>query len=301
MATEDLPSFIAAERRTALRPFYCYAFRDDGDSTSNFLTNAEQGATIASIPAKWNAADPQAFTASAIRHGAIELQNGLRSADFTVEVRVSDLTPISRYLIYGTIPKIEVGVIKISPGAVTAEKTAEWDEDTALIHSGIVTAIAVQGYTVQMTCRPEPMLASHVVPRWRFSRTCNHPLYSTECGIDPTAHQHSNAITAVNIGKKQLTISGQKAGVNGNYWRQGFLTHTPTGLRIPIRKGEHDGGNTVVKLEQWAPDLEVGDNCVLTAGCNHTEGQCRKRFDNLANFGGFPQVPNKNITIHGVE
>ena len=34
-----------------------------------------------------------------------------------------------------------------------------------------------------------------------------------------------------------------------------------------------------------------GDAFTVYAGCDHTQGTCQGRFNNLANFRGFPYVP----------
>ncbi len=35
----------------------------------------------------------------------------------------------------------------------------------------------------------------------------------------------------------------------------------------------------------------TGDAFTVYAGCDHTQGTCQGRFNNLANFRGFPYVP----------
>ena len=35
----------------------------------------------------------------------------------------------------------------------------------------------------------------------------------------------------------------------------------------------------------------TGDAFTVYAGCDHTQGTCQNRFNNLANFRGFPYVP----------
>jgi len=36
------------------------------------------------------------------------------------------------------------------------------------------------------------------------------------------------------------------------------------------------------------------------AGCDHSVSTCAARFDNLANYGGFPFIPTKNPFSTGV-
>ena len=39
----------------------------------------------------------------------------------------------------------------------------------------------------------------------------------------------------------------------------------------------------------------VGDAFTVYAGCDHTQATCQSRFNNLANFRGFPFVPPPQI------
>jgi hypothetical protein len=48
------------------------------------------------------------------------------------------------------------------------------------------------------------------------------------------------------------------------------------------------------------PKILVGDNVTLTAGCDRTRATCVAKFNNLANFMGFPYIPTKNPYSSGL-
>lgn len=293
---------IAGEdSKPALEPIFCYAIRDDGAGQNFYLANYDTDITIEGMPAKWGGGDPQVFNSAQIYHSTIEKQNGLEGGGFSVQAKVADLQDFSRYLIFGMIPKIEVAIIKVSAGIGRDGSNAVWDRDTQVMHSGLASEYAVKEYQIQLDCKPEPMMSTHRIPRWRATRTCNHPLYSGECGVISGDFDYGNAITAIDQDNRQVTISGQRPGVNADHWRQGVLVHTPSGTRLTILAADHVGPDTVVQLHQWSPDLSLTDPVTLKAGCDHTAPTCELKFNNLENFGGFPLVPNKNINIHGVE
>lgn len=289
------------DSRPMLEPVFCYVIRDNAGGQNHFLANWDEDIEIAGLPAKWGGADPQTFTGARISHGSIEKQNGLSDTGFVVAAQIHDIQDISRYLIFGMIPKIEIGIIKVSAGVTNDGTTAEWGVDTQLIHSGLLKTLKVDGFEVSVECVPEPMLSTHQVPRWRFTRTCNHPLYSTACAAAAASFSFGNSVLSLNIDDRKVTISGQKPGVSASYWRQGVMVHTATGVRLTILNAEHNGGNTIVQLHQWTPDLALTDSVTLYAGCDHTAWTCERKFSNLANFGGFPMVPNKNMNLHGVD
>jgi uncharacterized phage protein (TIGR02218 family) len=41
----------------------------------------------------------------------------------------------------------------------------------------------------------------------------------------------------------------------------------------------------------------VGDAFTVYQGCDHTPGTCQSKFNNLANFRGFPFVPPPQMAI----
>jgi uncharacterized phage protein (TIGR02218 family) len=48
-------------------------------------------------------------------------------------------------------------------------------------------------------------------------------------------------------------------------------------------------------LWQRAPSaVEAGDGFTVTAGCDKTLATCKAKFDNVANFRGFPHMPGND-------
>ena len=88
--------------------------------------------------------------------------------------------------------------------------------------------------------------------------------------------------------------------VTGTFFRHGYMFHKATGQRFGIYRSTNDGFDTTFILTHWLQEFAVLDDVEAFAGCDHTTGAegCAK-FANEANFGGFPYVPNENISIHG--
>ena len=76
----------------------------------------------------------------------------------------------------------------------------------------------------------------------------------------------------------------------GDYFSQGFLTMTSgqaNGLSREV-KFAHSG-----KIMLWLPmerPIAVGDTFSIQVGCIKTSSACQYKFNNLANFGGFPGI-----------
>lgn len=298
----DPNTLIGDDSRPNTRPIYCYVVRqlDIADTPPLFLTQYDGEVAIADMPGLYDADDPQIFTPASISHGPITREGSFDKSTFEIRALTQDMTGLSRYALTGAVPRIQVDVIKVNPGPVLADDPAEWGEDTIVVQSGLMNSFGFQGYAVAVECVPPPLFSGHEVPRCRFTRTCNHVLYGPACRVNPVPYQLESNILLMEPQRKRLTLTGVHPDDSGNYFRQGVALHQTTGMRLSIFQSLIDGSNTVLKLHQWSPDMEVGDVIVAKAGCKHTFGQCRDKFDNAHNFGGFSTVPNKNPTVHGI-
>lgn len=297
----DPNTLTGDDSRPNTRPIYCYIVRqlDIADVPPLFLTQYDGEVVIGNMPGIYYADSPQVFTPASIGHGPISREGSFDKATFEVRALTQDMAGISRYAMTGAVPRIQVDIVKVNPGRVIVGAGAEWGEDTMIVQSGLMSSFGFKGYTVVVECVPPPLFSGHEVPRCRFTRTCNHVLYGVACRANPTAFSLETNILEVRVNRRRILIQGQFTGDVGNYFRGGVCIHQPTGMRLSVEKSEIEGTNTVLKLNQWSPDLAINDVVVTLAGCRHTFADCLGKFANAKNFGGFSTVPNKNITIHG--
>lgn len=294
---------FANDRRPDIRPIYGYIIRQvDADDVPNlFLVRNETEIDVSNLPARYDADDPQAFVPANITHGELRRESNFDKSAFEIQALTSDIEGISRYAMTGALPRIKVDVVKFNPGPNANGKTTNWTKDAMIVQRGLMASFTFQGFGVSIECVPEPLFSGHEVPRWRFSRTCNRQLYGPGCNVDKEAFELASNIVELERGKRAVTISDQHPDDDGNFFRQGVMIHQPTGMRFSIFKSTKvAGGKTRLKLHQWNPDFAETDVVVIRPGCRHTLADCRDKFDNAANFGGFSQVPNKNPSIHGL-
>ncbi|WP_037309882.1 DUF2163 domain-containing protein [Ruegeria halocynthiae] len=77
--------------------------------------------------------------------------------------------------------------------------------------------------------------------------------------------------------------------------RMDVVTGTAVGLWASIKQDERvNGGRRITLWSGIDGGLAVGDRVRLTAGCDKSMGVCRKKFNNLINFQGFPDLPNED-------
>lgn len=289
------------DSRPTVQPIFAYSIRHLDLDSAFFLCNWEEEIEIEGLPASWDADDPQAFTPSNVQHGQVERRDGIDKVTFDIEARLGGVSDLSRYALHGAIPKIRIDVIRISPGPILAGIPAVWGRDTLVVQSGLIDVFGIQGLVLKARCAPEPFLSGHQVPRWRFTRTCNRQLYSAGCGVDREDFKLEANIASLDVASRSLVVSDELAGESDDFFRQGVLVHVPTTTRNSVFTSQKIGdGTTRIWLHQWFPDFEVNDAVTIFAGCRHTLDDCATKFDNVANFGGFPGVPNENPGIHGV-
>lgn len=290
------------DSRSDIRPIYCYIIRQlDTAIASLFLTSYDGEIEIENLPDHYGADSPQIFTPANIGHGPIRREGNFDKSTFQIRARTAELDGVSRYALTGAIPKIQIDVIKVNPGRVDDGIACRWQYDTRTSQTGLINTLGFQGFTIVAECVPEPLFSNQEIPRWRFSRTCNHELYSPACGVDQADFTLTGNISALNLNQKIVTIDDTFPGSDDDFFRQGVMTHVPTGVRLSVFKSWKEGGETYAKLAQWLPDFEVGDAVTISAGCRHKFFVCRDKFSNAHNFGGFSKVPNKNPSQHGVK
>ena len=290
------------DSRPETLPIYGYIIQqlDIADAPPLFLTSYEREFDVAGMPGHYGADEPQPFSPARITHGPIRRESNYDKTSFEISALTNDLSGIGRYALTGAIPRIQVDIIKINPGRIIDGIESEWGQDTILVQTGLMTSFSFQGFTIRIECVPEPLLSGHEIPRWRFSRTCNRQLYGIGCGVNPAAFQLASNVIAMEPNSRTVVLSGIHPSETGGFFRQGVLLHQPTGMRLSIFKSWNQGGNQALQLQQWNPDFAITDVCVIRAGCRHTLDDCRAKFSNAANFGGFSEVPNKNPTMHGI-
>ena len=138
-----------------------------------------------------------------------------------------------------------------------------------------------------------------------YGRRCDATLGDQRCGVDLTtpAHRGSGTVLAV-IDATRLQLSGLEDFAPG-FFRYGVLSFTSgalAGRRVDIDGHAGRAGSTEVTC--WLP-LErlpaVGDAFAITAGCDKSFACCRRKFDNAANFQGFPHVPGSDFAYSYVD
>lgn len=295
-------AFSGIEAANQISPAYAYILNYQDSDERVFLTGYERNIEMEGVPARFLAADPQTFLAAQITHGEHGLSAEFDRRPLTVMLTTQS-TALSRFFATASATRIGIAIFRLNSTKLLTGETLTWDIDAILLTSGIVGKITFGGQQISVEVAPEPHGQNQAVPRFFFSRTCNHQLGQADtCKVNLASYTHAATIAEIDTAQRIITLSITPPGGNAEYFRAGVFLHVPSGQRFGIdwSDGAGTAGKARVRLKYWTPELIPGDAVTVRAGCRHTTSDCASKFGNLANFGGFPHIPNRNPSLHGV-
>lgn len=122
-----------------------------------------------------------------------------------------------------------------------------------------------------------------------YSRGCRWRLLGdADCTVNLTPLTQSSTVGVVVTSRRRFTSGATAAD---GYFELGSLTFTSglnSGLSFEVGTSLATG-----EIELLLPtpfDIVAGDGFSVSPGCDRTIGTCKDKFNNLANFGGFPDI-----------
>ena len=128
---------------------------------------------------------------------------------------------------------------------------------------------------------------------------CPLILGDSKCGVNLNDSKYSLSTTIVNIiDSHTLIISAQS--YPAGWFSNGILslTHNSTTQSFIIR--DHQQTDTTAIIILWddiSGILHSNTLITMTAGCNKSFNQCVSKFNNQANYRGFPHIPGLDILM----
>jgi uncharacterized phage protein (TIGR02218 family) len=162
---------------------------------------------------------------------------------------------------------------------------------------GEVAAISVSGRVAKF--RVPSVLAGKMkssVPGTFYQSQCNHCLYSSRCGISSEAYKLRTTVLNISSNGASLVLASS-GGASQNWFKAGEIIRASDGER---RMVVYQSGASI-DLNYPFPNIKIGDTVDIYAGCDHTVGDCRDKFNNIINFGGHPFIPSSNIFAVGFQ
>jgi uncharacterized phage protein (TIGR02218 family) len=132
------------------------------------------------------------------------------------------------------------------------------------------------------------------LPRNLYQPGCTHTLYDAGCKASRSALQKSGTVGS---GASYNTIPFAGISQADGYFAMGAVTFT-SGSNAGLTIGIKDYVSNVATLSYGVPNAPIaGDAFVAVPGCDKLQSTCTNKFNNLANFKGFPYVPTPETAL----
>ena len=158
---------------------------------------------------------------------------------------------------------------------------------SVILFKGRIGTVDNVGRTsAQITVNSDLVLLDLQMPRNVYSPACQHVLYDSGCTLIKSAFGTAGTVGAGSTGS---IINWSGASVN---FIQGTITFS-SGINAGVSTNVKSA-IAVVSLCLSYPLLNApsaGDGFTVYFGCDHTLSTCTTKFNNLANFRGFPFIP----------
>lgn len=134
-----------------------------------------------------------------------------------------------------------------------------------------------------------------------FQYACDTELGGPKCGIDLTsASYRANVTIASIVGEREWILNG--ATSYDAQWFSRGLVHVESGANAGA-KGEikeHQLSDGAARILLWHPmpkPMAIDDELILSAGCDKSFKMCKSKFNNSAQFQGFPHMPGNDYMV----
>jgi uncharacterized phage protein (TIGR02218 family) len=156
-----------------------------------------------------------------------------------------------------------------------------------IMFQGRISTVDHVGRTsATVTVASDLVILGYDMPRNLYSPTCVHTLYDSGCGVIRGTFAASGTAGSGST-SNSINFSGALAqhSQGSLVWSSGANAN----VRTTIKSVSVGSALNLMYPLPFAPS--TGDAFTVYAGCDHTQGTCQGRFNNIANFRGFPYVP----------
>jgi len=207
--------------------------------------------------------------------------NGRKQLTFTLAL---DHAFVQRWFQQAIPPAAYVNIISVQQSDSSRQRIFSGEIVACEVHStrdGVATFTAISRMELALGRR---------LPTVSVGRQCPHVLYDFGCKLNRNAFR---VVTTAQIVNGPFVTVQTMSGHPDGWAKFGELLHVPSGDRMPIR----DQVGALVTLQLPIVGMQTGDQVQVFAGCAHDAQTCSTKFDNILNFGGFPELPRANPFI----
>ncbi len=152
---------------------------------------------------------------------------------------------------------------------------------------GRVADVTLRRTSVELMVKSPLELLNVKLPRNVYQPTCLHTVYDAGCGLDRSAF----AVAATVAPGSTFSIVNTALVEPAGWFDLGLVRFEsgPAAGHTRTVKSYASGMLTLATPLLSTP--AVGDRVTVWPGCDRLQATCQNKFDNLANFRGFPYIP----------
>lgn len=197
---------------------------------------------------------------------------------------------------------------------------------STIIFNGYLFSVSAVNHRVKLVFQNILGITKRTGLRKRLQRNCPYALYDAGCQVTRSNFTLSMPVTSLNPELTELTVDPTYTtnnffvdGENTTYYYGGICNFNGNNRFVLANNSSIVNSVRVytITLISFMPNLADvlnegfgygqnygnyfgGISISLSAGCNRTVENCRERFNNLNNFGGFPFLPSRDIYREGI-
>lgn len=219
-----------------------------------------------------------------MEHDAIRMRGLSGRNEFTV--RVPSDTEVSQLFRFAPPPTpVAVAIFQGHIGDPDNEWVAVWTGQVVSVSPGADLSSTINCEWTGSTLR-------RLGATRNYQHSCPHALYGSRCRANRIAATVVSTITAVN-GRSITLAAGWNGAIAYDKYINGTISwDTPAGRQH--RSVLEVSGAGEITLGAPPPGATAGLGVQVTLGCNRLMTDCANLHNNIANFGGFAYIPDKN-------
>jgi uncharacterized phage protein (TIGR02218 family) len=265
------------------RPYFLYQFVE-GDQVWRFTSRAEAWTSAGS------GGEAILWEPAAVAHGDVVQTSEIERGRLELTWPLSH--PFARRFLapLGNTP-VTLTIFR-GHEQVLGETVAHW--------KGRVVGAEVEGARILLSCESVFSTLRRAGVRAKYQRLCRHALYGRGCALNIAFHWQSGAVTEASGTAVFLPAAAEQPDgwIRGGVLRfgpaLGFITGH-VGALLTLSRPMPELAAAIAAAEV---DPETGEAMPVIAdiapGCDLRAATCAAKFGNLANFGGFPEIPGRN-------
>jgi uncharacterized phage protein (TIGR02218 family) len=169
-------------------------------------------------------------------------------------------------------------------------------EGAVIIFVGRVAELEIGNSITQFTINSHLELLNQKLPRNLYQAGCINTLYDTACAVDAEALAVTATVATGSFTHRILASLSAESG----YFDLGkvvFITGNNSGISRTVKTYMRGIPSSVDFTAPFPSIPATGDSFKIYPGCDKQQNTCASKFTNLANFRGFPYIPENSTAV----